>query len=193
MMQPTVIWAQRDDYVWLTVEIPNAENLKVDLSSDALKFSCSADSKEYGFEMKFFAPIVKDESKFLKHRLIDFCLKKSVSEEWPRLIEENKKMSWIKVDWSKWQDSDAEDEAGAFDTSNMGGFGGMDMSDMAGMAGMGGMGGMGGLESMMAGMGGMGGMDDFKGEGDSDDEDQMPEQSEKAEQPLIEEVSKLRS
>ena len=185
-MQPTVIWAQRDDFIWLTVEVANAENLKVDLSNEELKFKCTADTKEYSFEMKFFKPIVKEESKFLKHRLVDFCLKKSVNEEWPRLIEENKKFSWIKIDWSKWQDSDAEEEKAGFDMSNMGGMGGMggmDMGDMAGMAGMGGMGGMAGMEEMMAGMQDM----NFGNEADSDDEDAMPEESEST-NPLTEEI-----
>ena len=179
MVQPTVLWAQRDDFIWITVEVPNAENLNVDLSSKQLKFSCKADGKELAFDLTFFAPIVQADSKFLKHRMIDFALKKETEQEWPRLIEENKKCSWIKVDWSKWQDSDAEDEPQPFDMSSMGGMGGMGGMEglggmMGGMGGAGGMGGMEGLAGMMGGMGGMGGMPDFsafgEGEGDSDDE-----------------------
>jgi hypothetical protein len=156
--QPTVLWAQREDYVWLTVEVPNAEDLKVDIENSCLKFNCTGNGKEYGFEMEFYKPIVKEESKYLKHRLIDLCLKKAESCDWPRLRSESTKVSWIKVDWSKWQDSDAEDEPSAFDMSNMGNFGDF------------------GMGAEMAGLGGMGG--DFSAfqDGDSDDEsDELPE------------------
>jgi cytosolic prostaglandin-E synthase len=179
-MQPTVLWAQRDDFVWLTVDVPNADDIRVDLTSESLKFGCKADGKEYSFEMKFFKPIVKEESKFLKHRLIDFALKKQDEEEWPRLISESKKLAWIKVDWSKWQDSDAEDEAPGFDVSNMGGFGDM------------------GFGAEMAGLGGMAGADfsAFQGGEDSDDDDELPELPEDDNakpEPLIQEVNRAES
>ena len=156
--QPTILWAQREDYVWMTVEVPNAENIKFDLGSNSLKFRCTGDGKEYGFEMEFYRPIVKEESKYLKHRLIDICLKKAEHSEWPRLVSDNKKFPWIKVDWSKWHDSDAEDEPSGFDMSNMGNFGDF------------------GMGPEMAGLGGMGA--DFSAfkDGDSDDEsDELPE------------------
>ena len=178
-MQPTVLWAQRDDFIWLTVDLANAEDIQVDLSSSNLKFNCKADGKDYSFELDFFKPIIKDDSKFLKHRLIDFALKKETEKEWPRLIKENKKLVWLKVDWSKWQDSDAEDEPKGFDMSNMGGFGDM------------------GFGAEMAGLSGMGGADfsQFQ-EGDSDDDDELPELPEEDETnskdkgvPLIQEMN----
>ena len=178
MLNPTVLWAQRDDYVWLTVDVANAEDLKVDISADELKFACKADGKEYGFDLKFFKPIIKDESKFLKHRLVDLCLKKAEDEDWPRLTADSKKFPWIKVDWSKWQDSDAEDEPQGFDMANMGGFGDM------------------GMGAEMAGLGGMGGANfsDFAG-GDSDDEDSddMPDLSGEASTDESKQESKARS
>ena len=183
-LQPNVLWAQRDDYIWLTVDVPNADDLKVDLSPLSLQFSCRGDGKDYKFELEFFKPIIKSESKFLKHRLVDFALKKETSEEWPRLIKENKKLPWIKVDWSKWEDSDAEDEPAGFDMSNMGGFGDLGMgAEMAGLAGMGNLG-----ADMSA----------FQ-DGDSDDDDELPElpeddrpASEKSDH-LIEEVNRAAS
>lgn len=147
MLNPTVLWAQRDEYIWITVDLSNAENIQVDLNDESLNLRCDADSKEYALNLRFFKPIVKEESKFLKHRLIDFCLKKADSLEWPRLTEENVKHAWLKIDWSKWSDPDAEQESTGFDMSNMGGFGDF---------GMGG-GGMGGSS-----------FDNF-GEDDSDD------------------------
>jgi prostaglandin-E synthase len=185
VMQPTVLWAQRDDYVWLTVDVPNAEDLKIDLSSTGIDFSCKADGKTYIFKLDFYKSIVKADSKFLKHRLVDFALKKETSEDWPRLSKESKKLSWVKVDWSKWEDSDAEDEPAGFDMSNMGGFGDLGMG--AEMAGLGGMANMGADFSAFQ-------------EGESDDDDDLPElpeddasDSSKKPQALIEEVEKTAS
>ena len=156
MLNPTVLWAQRESYIWITVDLANAENIQVDLTNESLAFKCDADAKEYAFNLKFFKPIVKEESKFLKHRLIDFCLKKAEDTEWSRLTEDSIKHTWLKVDWSKWEDSDNEQEPAGFDMSNMGGFGDF------------GMGGLGG-----------GDMQDFAGsdsDDDSDDnEDRPPE------------------
>lgn len=185
VLQPTVLWAQRDDYVWLTVDVPNAEDLKIELSATGLDFACKADGKRYIFQLEFYKPIVKVESKFLKHRLVDFALKKESSEEWSRLSKENKKLPWVKVDWSKWEDSDAEDEPAGFDMSNMGGFGDLGMG--AEMAGLGGMGNLGADFSAFQ-------------EGDSDDDDALPElpeddanESSKKAPALIEEVNNTAS
>lgn len=174
MLNPTILWAQRDDYVWVTVDVANAEDLHVDLGSDSLKFECKADGKSYGFEIQFFKPIVKEDSKFLKHRLVDFCLKKAEAADWPSLISDLKKVSWIKVDWSKWQDSDAEDEPEGFDMSKMGGFGDF------------------GMGAEMAGLGALQGEDS-----DDEDPDELPDIASEADQaapktnaPLIEEVNK---
>jgi len=176
MLNPTVLWAQRDDYIWITVDLSNAENIVVDLKEESLSFRCDADGKDYAFNLRFFKPIVKEDSKFLQHRLIDFCLKKAEASEWDRLTEEKTKYSWLKVDWTKWEDSDAEQEPSGFDMSNMGGFGDFGMG------------------------GGLGGdaFQNFQGgdSDDSDDEIDLPEANEnehKAESsavPLIEEINK---
>ena len=182
MLNPTIVWAQRDDYVWLTVEVSDSEDVIVDLTESDLKFRCKSNGNDYGFDIKFFKPIIKEESKYLKHRLIDICLKKVDEEAWPRLTYESKKVQWIKVDWSKWQDSDAEDEPEAFDTSKMGGFGDFGLpGELSGLAGM------------------KGDFSDFAG-GDSDDEDDLPDlaaddltqdkEISSSSQPLIEEINK---
>ena len=167
-MTPNLLWAQRDEYVWITVDLTDAQEIALDLKADRLHFRCSSAGKDYEFELNFFKPIDVEQSKYLKHRLVDICLKKVEVEEWPRLTSENKKVSWIKVDWSKWNDSDDEKEAAPFDMSNMGGFGDFGMPS---------------------------GFSDFQ-EGDSDDEDALPELPEEADEKpvpagntLIEEIN----
>ena len=131
--------------------------------------------KVYGFEIKLFADIDVDESKWnTKGRNIIIVISKKDKEQeyWPRLTEDKSKNAKIQIDWTKYIDEDdegAEPEKvpGAdWDPNMMNQFGG-------GMPGMGGAGGM-DMASLMqqmqgGGMGGMGGMD---GMGDSDDEEE---------------------
>ncbi len=160
-MHPTVLWAQRVEHIWLTVDISNAQDVTVNMTQDSLHFSCTGDGKDYNFEIAFFAPIVESESKYLQHRLIDIVLKKAEAADWPRLTKGSQKLNWLKIDWNKWQDSDAEDENDGF--------------DMGGMGGMPGMQGLAGME----GMAGMGGLPDFSqftqgSDSDDDDDDELP-------------------
>lgn len=164
MLNPNLIWAQRDDYVWITVDVSDAENIQFDLTTDSLAFTCNAAGKEYGFKLELFKPVIIEDSKYLKHRLVDICLRKSESEDWPRLTSDNKKYAWIKVDWSKWQDSDTEEEPAPFDMSNMGGFGDFGMPNNA--------------------------FSDFAG-GDSDDEDEIADDVEDSEAKSVSSDAKL--
>merc|ERR1712152_132521 len=111
--------------------------------------------------------IDKEKSKFaVRDRVIEFALeKKDSGPYWKRLVKEEKKQHWLKVDFNKWRDEDeSDDEAG----------GGQDLEQM--MSQMGGLGGAGGMAGMpgMPGMGGGGKMerpslDDLDAEEDSDD------------------------
>jgi cytosolic prostaglandin-E synthase len=172
MSHPTVTWAQRPDSLWLSVDVNNPTDLIVDLTATELKLTCKKDGKDINVDITFFKSINVGESKYNQNRLIDFYIKKEEDESWPRLCDTNTKRPWLKVDWSKWVDSDDEGEPASFDQSGMGG---MDMASM--MGGMGG--GAGGMDmaSMMANMqnmgGAMGGMDDYQG--DSDDEEDLPD------------------
>lgn len=78
------------------------------------------------------------------------------TEYWPRLSKD-KKVSFIKTDFSKWVDEDEQDGEVLEKEDDDMGMGGM--PGMPGMGGMGGMPGMEGLGGMGGGMPGMGGMD----------------------------------
>jgi len=187
-LTPPIRWAQRKDRVFLTVELRDIKNEKVEwLSPSELKFSGTSDGKAYGCTINLFADSNIEESKWNVSGLhMQFNLKKKEDTFWKRLTKEDKKYTHIAVDWSKWVDEDEEEEEGNkglgqdWNPDNMRGFGGM--PGMGGMGGMGmpGMGGMGGMG--MPGMGGMGGMGmddddhDHQGHGhdhdsDSDDEE----------------------
>jgi len=118
--KPSVMWAQRKDAVYLTVDIKDAQDLKVQLDETTLEFACRGgdDGKAYEFILDLHKPINRETSKWSTKRFPQFYLRKAEIETWPKLQKAGK-LPWVKVDWSKWADSDDEDEKGAFDVGDM--------------------------------------------------------------------------
>jgi len=152
---PQLLWAQTKDAIFLTVDLQDVSDLKVDLSEENLSFHAVAHGETYEFDLPLFETISKQESKYAAQRSVQFKLVKETKGRWKELSKIGKQ-HWIKVDWSRWIDTDDEDGS----NMNFGGdfdMGGMNFGDMGGMGGMGGMGRMGG---------------DM---GDSDEEDDIPD------------------
>jgi len=173
-LRPTVKWAQRDDSVWLTIEVKDPKDVKVDLLKDSLNFSAnSSDGKHYAFSIELNAAVSVEESKHSVKRSVEIYLKKETKESWNTPMKGQK--NWFAVDWTKWADSDDEDEKPEFDHGGMGG-----MGDMGGMGGMGGMNDfdMSSLMKQMGGAGGegLGGMMPGMDEDSDDDEDAAEDQ-----------------
>lgn len=130
---PPISWAQRPEYVLLTIALQDTTNVKIEIKEDGkvLHFSCSApEDKHYEYTLHFYAPILSEESQHVvRPRQIELKLKKKFrtsSEEaaedeveWPRLTEEKTKHANITIDWSKWKDEDDEG-AGADDLGDFG-------------------------------------------------------------------------
>lgn len=167
---PTVLWAQRSDTLFVTINLPDVEkdSAEINLTDTNLSFKGKSEGKDYALELEFVKEhggidAKAEESKYaIKPRSIQFHLVKKEEGSWGRLLE-NKQLQKtnVKVDFNKWVDSDEEEEG--FNTQGMddlgGGMGGMPPG-MGGMPpGMGGMPpGMGGMPGM-GGPGGAGGMD----------------------------------
>uniref|UniRef100_A0A7S0F8W5 CS domain-containing protein n=1 Tax=Pyrodinium bahamense TaxID=73915 RepID=A0A7S0F8W5_9DINO len=128
-LQPDVLWAQRKDSLYVTIDLKEVQDMKVSLEAEKLSFSGKVEGSLYEFSLEWFAPIKKDESKWSTKRLIEFYLKKAEEQPWPRLRQTKDKAPWVKVDWKRWQDSDDEDEKGGF---NVDGMGDMNFGDMGG-------------------------------------------------------------
>ncbi|XP_010478706.1 PREDICTED: uncharacterized protein OsI_027940-like isoform X2 [Camelina sativa] len=164
MRHPTVKWAQRSDKVYITVELPDAEDVKVKLDPHG-KFFFSATSgpskTPYEVEIDLFESVDVNESKAsVSSRCICYMVKKAESKWWNRLIkQEGKTPVYLKVDWDKWVDED-EDKGGADD---------MDFGDFN-------------FNSLN-----MGDTDDNYGEGGSDMEEETTEESKVAEKIVEEE------
>jgi len=111
---PPVLWAQRNDCLWLTICLQDIVDESLELKEDSLSFSCKIgpEKKSYALVMEFYASLKLTESKHYKTgRGILMCLKKSESGPyWPRLMKSAGKFSWLKTDFNKWQDEDASDD-----------------------------------------------------------------------------------
>ncbi|KAL0246919.1 hypothetical protein GEMRC1_008125 [Eukaryota sp. GEM-RC1] len=139
MKSPHVSWAQRKNLIFLTVDVAEPSNTKVDLKPEQLTFSAHSDlyNEDYSFDIEFFAEVDPAESKYHSTgRYVHFILikKDQDSEFWPRLTKEKVKHNWIGIDWRLYVDEDEEEEAPAAEGAgaNMP----FDMSQFANIPGM---------------------------------------------------------
>ena len=177
-------WAQRDDCVYLTIELPDVKDEKIGLTAEKLSFEgTSGDGRKWAGEVELFLPVKPDEStwkvgprsiaiklvKDLDHEKFSAFVKTQDDEKfWTRLLLDKAiNKSQAKIDWDRnvdeFPDEDEKNKGGDTSTFDGGqGFGGGGGGGMPGMGGGpggpgGGMGGM-DMESLMAQMGGgMGG------------------------------------
>ncbi len=126
---PRVLWAQRHDTVFLTFEVFEVKNEKVDIKAEGVSFSGtrSSDDAKFAVDLQLFGAINPESSKInVTHREVSVVLKKAESGPyWPRLLKSSQKMHFIHTDFSKWIDEDEEDEeeAGAGEEPGFGQFG----------------------------------------------------------------------
>ncbi|XP_020239803.1 uncharacterized protein OsI_027940 [Cajanus cajan] len=130
---PEVKWAQRLDKVYVTVQLADSKNAKVDLTPDGVfTFSANAGAQDHLYELKLelFDKVNVEESKINVGVRSIFCVvQKAEKGWWKRLLHaEGKPPHYVKVDWDKWVDEN-EDEEGLGDLD----LGGMDFSKFGGM------------------------------------------------------------
>ncbi|CAD2216960.1 hypothetical protein AGDE_05616 [Angomonas deanei] len=125
---PPLKWAQRPEYVLLTVDLQDAKEVRIQLAEAGavFVFSCEAGGKSYACRLELYRPVESEESHHVvRPRQVELKLKKKQTddeEEWPRLTKvKNYQQSFIKVDWSRWKDADEVDEQEDLDDFGMGG------------------------------------------------------------------------
>lgn len=118
---PPVLWAQRADKLFLTIEIEDCKNPDIKLEKDKLYFKGKSDSiqhdadhSQHELDIGFYKPINVEESKYaIRARAIEFVVIKEEPEWWPRLLKDSTKRHWLKIDFANWKDEDdSEDESG---------------------------------------------------------------------------------
>lgn len=136
ILVPRVLWAQRKDIIYLSIEVFDVHDEKLQLDSNRLSFSGvrGSDKAHFAVELEFYAPINPEASKkALNGRNVSFVLEKQEKggKFWPRLVSTPAKLHYIHTDFGKWVDEDEEEDQNAlnmndysnFDFSSFGGAG----------------------------------------------------------------------
>ncbi|WOL09412.1 hypothetical protein Cni_G18165 [Canna indica] len=123
---PTTKWAQNSDCVYITIELPDAKDVKLTLQPEGrfcFSATSGAENIPYQLDFELFDKVNVDESKAaVGLRTICYLIKKAEKKWWSRLLkQEGKPPVYLKVDWDKWIDEDDEKEDK---------FGGMNFDDM---------------------------------------------------------------
>ena len=135
MFIPRVLWAQRKDVVYVTFEVFEVKEEKIEIKDNVINFSGvrGSDGAKFAVSLELFGSIDSGDCKIsVGHRDVSLILAKSeAGPYWPRLLKSTQKMHYIHTDFSKWIDEDEEDEAAA-DLPGMSNFGNFDMSQFGG-------------------------------------------------------------
>lgn len=122
---PTVLWAQRCDRVFVSIQLADVEDEKITVDDTKLSFSATCRKETYAVDLEFYDNIVPNESKQRKGgREYYFDLKrKETGPYWPRLLKTAGKFQHIKIDFNRWKDEDEENDdapgGGMYDDANL--------------------------------------------------------------------------
>lgn len=140
-LHPVILWAQRSDKLFLTIEIWEVCDESLSFTNNSMSFQGinSETKQQYAVEIEFYGNIIPDQvSRQAGKRCIILTVPKEASGPfWPRLTKSTSKFHFIKTDFSKWIDEDDLTESpsmpdfdpGNFDFGNMGDSGGYGHDD----------------------------------------------------------------
>lgn len=114
----SVLWAQRADKIFLTLQVQDCESPDIRLEKGKLFFRGKSDSIQkdadhsiHELTIEFYKSINVDKSKhIILARGIEFVIIKEEPQWWPRLLKDTTKQHWLKVDFLKWKDEDDTDD-----------------------------------------------------------------------------------
>ncbi|KAE9420205.1 hypothetical protein Angca_005629, partial [Angiostrongylus cantonensis] len=123
--QPPVLWAQREAFLYVTIEIDDVTVEDLTADSSKLHFKGTSHTEAFETTLEFFAEVDGPAMKrtLSNTRVIELNIPKKEPKWWPRLLKGKEKVHWLKVDFDKWRD---EDDSGAED--GMLGSGGFDLN-----------------------------------------------------------------
>ncbi|KAF8819969.1 hypothetical protein IE077_003754 [Cardiosporidium cionae] len=113
-LQPKILWAQTKEAIFLTVEIQDTEDIKIDLEEENLNVSAVKGNQKYAFQLQFLHPINVDKSAHTSFRELKFKLVKKEEERWTK-VDKRGKFHWLQCDWQRWIDTDDEENGANMD------------------------------------------------------------------------------
>ncbi|KAL1243442.1 Xaa-Pro aminopeptidase [Trichinella spiralis] len=110
-VQATVLWAQRKNYIFLTVCVEDCKDPKVDITEDKFTFRGigGTDKTPHHCEIEFYEKVDPSSvRRIISDRQLEFVINKLNTDGafWPRLMKNQGRHWWCKVDFNKWRDED---------------------------------------------------------------------------------------
>ena len=138
---PPVLWAQRQDSLYVTIDLQDCQSPKVNVDNTGdeklgvLTFSGTVAGPEgtekYALELELAHEVMPADTKIsTTPRQVFVVIAKKDPVFWDRLQRKPGKLPYLKVDWNKWVDEDEMDESkDPFDLSSIDNFRGLDGMD----------------------------------------------------------------
>ncbi len=125
---PFVYWAQTASHIHLKVDLKHVDkdSLVLNVDAESVEFKgcgvgANGSADFYEFDLEFFLPIEAEHSSY---RVLDNQVKVSLKKAddgdwWPRLLHDQRKLAWLKLDFDRWMDFDADKDESDNDPDSM--------------------------------------------------------------------------
>ena len=117
-MVPIFKWAQDKENIFLTIEVENCTDAKINVTNNNINFNgtskkrdTNTDIKSTSFllDLELSSSINAEKSRYaVRDRAIEFVLPKSDTQEWWNVLPKDKLKfkNVCKADWDKWRDEE---------------------------------------------------------------------------------------
>lgn len=112
-LNPDVLWSQKPDSVRITFNHQDLKDVDIKIEEKKLTFSGFSAGNKYFIEFEFYDSVKPSTQKDIHTGRCFICeIKKETSSKdlWPRLVSPTERQHWLRVDFSSWEDFDAEEE-----------------------------------------------------------------------------------
>ena len=113
IFKPIIRWAQSKEKLFLTLELSDVQYPAVELTSTRLVFQGfgrgARGEQQYHVDLNFYRPVdIKASSHKVLDRYVEFSIAKLAGEHefWPRLLADEQKPAWLKINFDRWQIED---------------------------------------------------------------------------------------
>lgn len=106
---PSILWAQDRDKLFVTIEIKNFQNKDIVFEPKTVRINGDANNTEFNISIDLNSEIDVEKSEWIvKQNCIELRLIKLKSIYWHKLTKN--KQNNVRIDWQKWRDEDDDEE-----------------------------------------------------------------------------------
>jgi len=106
---PSILWAQDRDKLFVTIEIKNFQNKDIVFEPKTVKINGEANNTEFEISIDLNSEIDTEKSIWLiKQNCIELKLEKVKNIFWHKLTKN--KQNNVRIDWQRWRDEDDDEE-----------------------------------------------------------------------------------